>query len=481
MESNINQSVKESGVVCNKNTNSIPIILNGILSKSLEIDFKKTEFGKQKDGKLTRSDNIVIGVYEVSRLAKRHGLHLRTEHGQVYIFNGRYWIEVPAEYFMDFLGNAIIQMGVNVLQAKYHQFKADLLKQFLASSYLPISIEDEQIIKLNIQNGTLHITDGEVELKAHNPNDNMKYVLPFDYNLLADCPMFKKFLNEVLPDKSKQNVLAEYLGSIFIKNNVLKLEKMLLLYGSGSNGKSVVFEVLNALLGEENVSSYSLESLTLDTNGYYRAMIGKKLVNYASEISTKINVNVLKQLASGEPLDAREPYGKPFMVRDYAKMIFNANQLPERVENTEGFFRRFLIIHFDQTIPENKQDRQLAQKIIENELPGVLNWVLEGLQRLLTQKGFTHSLAVERALKQYKAESDSVFLWIFENDWSSSGGDYITLQQAFNYYREYCLASGYYYIDKTKFRKSLEAHNIRVKRLSVGFVVYLQKEINNEF
>ncbi len=480
MQSNLNQSVKESDVVQSKNTNSAKTSLKQLLLEIPRTNFKDTSLGEQKDGKLTRKDFIVIVIEELLELAKIHDWHLRTENGCISIYDGKKWAEIPSEEFMDFLGNVALKMGVDVLEAKYHRFKLDLLNQFVASSYLPISFEEEPTVKLNCQNDTLHITDGEVELKAHNPNDNMKYVLPFEYNPLADCPMFKQFLNEVLPDKSKQNVLAEYLGSIFIKNKVLKLEKMLLLYGGGSNGKSVVFEVLNALLGEENVSSYSLESLTLDTNGYYRAMIGKKLVNYASEISTKINVNVLKQLASGEPLDAREPYGKPFMVRDYAKLIFNANQLPDRVENTEGFFRRFLIIHFDQTIPESKQDRQLSQKIIENELPGVLNWILAGLNRLLAQKGFTHSLAVERALKKYKAESDSVYLWMFENDWSSSEGDYITLQQAFNYYREYCMASGYYYIDKTKFRKALESHNIRVKRLSVGFVVYLQKRINND-
>src|SRR5690606_41567228 len=62
-------------------------------------------------------------------------------------------------------------------------------------------------------------------------------------------------------DPERQRVLAEYLGFVFIKHgsNALKEEKALILYGTGANGKSVFFEVVNALLGTDNVSSYSLQ------------------------------------------------------------------------------------------------------------------------------------------------------------------------------------------------------------------------------
>ena len=71
---------------------------------------------------------------------------------------------------------------------------------------------------------------------------------------------------------------------------------------------------------------------------------------------------------------------------NYAKLIFNCDSLPSEVEQTLGFYRRWLIIYFDQIIPEKEQDKQLAKKIIESELSGVFNWVLEGLERLLEQK-----------------------------------------------------------------------------------------------
>lgn len=90
-----------------------------------------------------------------------------------------------------------------------------------------------------------------------------------------------EFLNEVLPEIAAQNVIAEYLTFVFVKK--IKFEKMLVLYGSGANGKSVMFEIVNALFGKENATSYSLEDLT--NSDYVRAKIADKLLNYASEIS----------------------------------------------------------------------------------------------------------------------------------------------------------------------------------------------------
>ena len=173
--------------------------------------------------------------------------------------------------------------------------------------------------------------------------------------------MFEAYLNKVLPGDEgvkKQMILAEYLGYLFIKTETLKLEQVLLLYGTGANGKSVFFDIVNALLGSENVSSYSLQNLTDDKCGYFRAMLANKLVNYTSEINGKLETAIFKQLVSGEPVEARLPYGEPFTLTNYAKLIFNCNELPKDVEQSTAYFRRFLIIPFDVTIPEAEQDKE---------------------------------------------------------------------------------------------------------------------------
>ena len=279
-----------------------------------------------------------------------------------------------------------------------------------------------------------------------------------------------------MPDINRQKILAEYLGYLFIKTSVLKLEKSLVLYGTGANGKSVFFEIVNALLGgTENVSNFSLQNLT-NENGYFRSMLANKLVNYASEINGKLETSIFKQLVSGEPVEARLPYGEPFTLTNYAKLIFNCNELPKDVEVNNAFFRRFLIIPFDVTIPENKQDKQLASKIINNELSGVFNWVLDGLKRLLQQKNFTQCDAVDNILNKYKRESNTVALFIDER-YSTNTDKFIPLSKLYSDFKSFCKDDNYIPVTKRNFSDRIRNLGILIERKNYGMAVNVERII----
>lgn len=248
----------------------------------------------------------------------------------------------------NFLGQAAERLGVEKITARYHPFRTHLYKQFITLAYLPSpNIPDDVLI--NLQNGTYEINAAGQRLREFRASDFLIYQLPFSYDESAQYPKWQGFLDRVLPDISRQKVLAEFFAYIFTTN--LKLEKTLMLFGTGANGKSVVFDVLTALLGRENISHYSLQSLTHE---YHRAGLVNKLLNYASEISSKVESDLFKKLSSGEPVEARLPYGKPFIMYRYAKLAFNANELPRDVEHYEAYFRRFQIIPFDVFIPEEE-------------------------------------------------------------------------------------------------------------------------------
>ena len=365
-------------------------------------------------------------------------------------------------------------MGVQKFTCKIHTFKDELFKQFLADAYLPTPKTNKKSVLINLQNGTFEIKPNKRELRAFNRNDFLTHQLPFEYEPEAAAPLFKKYLDEVLPDVDKQRVFAEFCGYIFIKPSVLKLEKMLILYGTGANGKSVFFEILNALLGTQNISNYSLQSLTND-NGYFRAKIGNKLVNYASEINGKLETDIFKQMASGEPLEARLPYGDPFILNEYAKLIFNCNDLPKDVEHTNAFFRRFLIIGFDVTIAEDKQDKELANKLINNELSGVFNWILQGLDRVLKQKNFSKCEAAENARSNYEKQSDSVKMFIEDFEYKSSI-EYTTISDLYGRYKGFCIEDGFRPVNKSNFMKRLRHFKILVERISIGNVAYISTD-----
>ena len=422
--------------------------------------------------KLNLKHYLVLSIENVLQFAEKNRWGLCKNHDFIYLYNGTFWAEIDKETFQKFLGEAAEQMGVAKFSARFYQFREQLFKQFLATAYLPTPESNKDTVLINLQNGTFEISPQGTKLRPFDRSDFITYQLPFEYNPQAKTPIFEAYLNRVLPDPQRQRVLAEYLGFVFIKHgsNILKEEKALILYGTGSNGKSVFFEVVNALLGAENVSSYSLQSLTND-NGYFRAKLANKLVNYASEINGNLEASIFKQLVSGEPVEARLPYGEPFTLRHYAKLIFNCNELPKDVEHTNAYFRRFLIIPFDVTIPEEEQDKNLHSKIIENELAGVFNWVLEGLDRLLKQKGFSPCDAARQAVEQYRIESNSVQMFLNENEYISSPTKYKPIKDLYFEYRAFCNESGMTPFKKGNFIKQLRALGVVVDNASQNQLV----------
>lgn len=125
-------------------------------------------------------------------------------------------------------------MSVPKFSAKYYKFRKDLYEQFLGTAYLEPNVISNNEVLINLANGTFEIGIENTRLRNFDRKDFLTYQLPFEYNPEIDAPLFKSYLNCVLPDLERQNVLAEYLGYDFIKNgcNGLKLEKALILFGT---------------------------------------------------------------------------------------------------------------------------------------------------------------------------------------------------------------------------------------------------------
>ena len=424
---------------------------------------------------------IIITVEQILDIAKKNRWGLCKNNNFIHLYNGAFWNVLDKEMFQKFLGEAGEKMGVEKFSARHYMFREHLFKQFLTSAYLPTPILNQDTVLINLLNGTYEIiSNGAKKLRKFQSSDFLTYQLPFEYDLGATASIFQNYLDRVLPDKSRQLVLAEYLGYIFIKNGgkTLKEEKALILYGSGANGKSVFFEVVNALLGTNNVGNYSLQNLT-NENGYYRACLANKLVNYASEMNGRLEASIFKQMVSGEPIEARLPYGEPFILTQYAKLIFNCNELPKEVEHSHAYFRRFLIIPFEETIPEEEQDKTLHLKIIENELSGVFNWVLDGLDRLLQNKKFSDCKAAQQAVESYKSQSDSVKQFLDEYEYISNLDGQIKIKELYTNYRFFCDSDGFRALSKPNFIKRLKACNVVVDKINIGNIARL-KQINEK-
>lgn len=447
-------------------------ILHQLLEQIKPVNFREIVYNENGNNvtntenlKLSNKHYIVESINKIGEIAKRNKWGLCVNNGFIYLYNGAYWKVIGEEEFKVFLGEAAEKMGVPKYDARLYDFRDKLLKQFYATQFLPRPEYNNDIVLINLKNGTFEIDLKGENIRPFDRTDFLTYQLPFEYDPNAKAPMFGKYLNRVLPDIESQKVLAEFIGYLFIRNGSkrAKLEKVLVLYGSGANGKSVFYEIIKAMLGRENVSSYSIEELT-DKSGYYRAEITNKILNYSSENSTKLGTDKFKGMASGEEISVRSPYGRPFNTNQYAKFIINCNELPKDVEQTKAFFRRFIIIPFNVTIPENEQDPNLHTKIIENELAGVFNWALEGLRRLLKQGGFTECKTVQDAVKQYKIESSSIQLFLEENGYTKSTTERKLFSELYTEYTNYCDENGFRKFSSINFSKQLRELGYSVER-----------------
>ena len=463
------QEKSESGVIEHDS------FLKALLEQLKPINFMERA-GLSDGEKLSKQHEIIISVEEVLDVAIKNKWAMSVSNGFVYYYNGAFWKQMTKKELEHFLGKAAEILGVDTYEARYFAFRVELVKQFLTSAFMPRPVRIQDEVLVNLLNGTFVITKDSVKLREFRKDDFLTYQLPFAYDEKVEAPLFQKYLSRVLPDTDQQKVLAEFMGYVFVKQKTLKLEKSLILYGGGANGKSVFFDIITSMFGPHNVSNFSLNSLT-NGNGYFRAKLDSKLLNYASEISPNMDSTLFKQMVSGEPIEARLPYGEPFVLEDYAKMVFNTNELPRDVEQNEAFFRRFLILHFSVTIPEGERNPSLANDIIEAELSGVFNWVLDGLKRLLEQRNFTASEAVKEMVRIYRQQSDSVQLFLGDMGYVKDVTKERALKVMYNEYRDYSRDNGYKAVSNRNFSERLKNQGFELTRKKNGNVVDAQKNV----
>lgn len=369
----------------------------------------------------------------------------------VKVYTGCHWEDIEPQQWKDFVSRCAEQCGLPESQRMDHRFMSQLTEGFaynLAENRKQRIPDGE--VWLNLRNGTLVVMiDGTVELREHRKEDLFTYTLDYVFDLMADCPLWHSFLDRVLPEAESQLVLREFIDYCLMNDH--RLEKMLLLYGGGLNGKSVTLEIIESLLGSMNVSYLSLSDLTTDE--VKRAGIEGKKLNISHESGKDVNPNVLKQLTSGERVLIKHLYVDPRETNNYGKFIAAFNQLP-KAENTFGFFRRLIILPYEVTIPKEEIDRQLTSKL-KAEISGILNWVLAALPELMKRGEFTTSEKCEKALDQYRLQSDNVRLFYNE---ICEPSDYTTeASEIYKAYKSYCLDSSLKAVGKQKFYDRLES------------------------
>jgi putative DNA primase/helicase len=296
--------------------------------------------------------------------------------------------------------------------------------------------------KMNFQNGVLDVKSGL--LTDHSTEYGFRSVLPCAYDPKATAPRFLQFMDEVtLSRQGLKDVVQEFLGYIFA-NGDCKHQKLLVLLGTGENGKSKLVDLIRALAGNDGFSSLSVKSMYSDQN---RALMEGKLVNIAEENSRDSfrDTEFIKNLASGGFISVKRLYAQPYEFQNKTKLVMLCNEAPTTADNTHGFYRRLILVPFDQIFSDQKgnKDPDILDKLL-TELPGIFNWIMEGYRRLEKNNKFTNPKESEQLLNKYKTDTNSILAWM--NDCIEFDDDtkrFVNRQELYNDYVQFCNMNGF--------------------------------------
>lgn len=253
----------------------------------------------------------------------------------------------------------------------------------------PLPLRRPHAVIIPVLNGYVHVIQNRIVLRQHDPSEGIQHLINCRYDPNAPTPlMFQRFLDRALPNPAVQGRVQEYIGYSILPD--ARFQRAQIWRGPGANGKGVLANIVQAI--HARVAAVQLNSL----DGFKLAsMIGASLI-YCDEAPQRgINEQMMKSLIAGESVPVDRKFRDPITVKIIGKWLILANHMPAITDQSAGFWRRFDIIPFDVIIPEHERVAGLAENIIAAELPGVLNWALEGLLRLLQRGHFDSVLPAE--------------------------------------------------------------------------------------
>jgi putative DNA primase/helicase len=260
---------------------------------------------------------------------------------------------------------------------------------------------------LNCQNGTLDLRSGE--LRAADPNDLITKMAPVDYDPDAECPAWLAFEDQICGgDRALVAFKAQAFG--YGLTGDVSEQVFFLHYGTGANGKSTELTAIRDVLGEDYAFHTPTETLLAQRYGSVpndvARLKGTRFVTAVeSEAGRRLAEALVKQLTGGDTITARFMRAEWFSFKPTHKIYLAANHKPEIRGTDYAMWRRVRLIPYETTIPLEKQDKHLGDKLAA-EATGILAWLVQGCLDWQRNKGLTPPQAVVKATESYRSEMD---------------------------------------------------------------------------
>ena len=308
----------------------------------------------------------------------RHSIIYFAENGQLLVYNNGVY-ETCGEIIIKGSLNRVFH-GCIKINGKSLLTKNDIteiIARVQVENAQPLNIIDDIGPYVNLENGYINLET--LELSEHTPDIPFMNKCPVRFVDGAECPEFMEFLDQSL-DKEYHPALKEWFGYNLWSDS--RAQKAMLFHGPKRTGKSTTIKVLEAMIGKNNCSHVSLQELA--TNKFKIANLFGKMANTYGDLpkAMVIETGQFKNLTGEDTIEGEQKFKNPFNFYNKAKMTYSANDIPMLKEADDAFYGRWLILPFVNSC-YGREDTSLTRRLTSpEELSGVLNMALEGLDRL---------------------------------------------------------------------------------------------------
>lgn len=342
---------------------------------------------------------------------------------------------------------ALVKDAVRTILAE--DFRAARLREVEAwCSTLPITIRSDPPPEhlLPVANGVLNIET--LELRPATREDGFTFRLPIRWNPEATCPAIAAFMAEVLKEDALY-LAGEVLGMCILPTG--RFRRAVMLLGGGGNGKSVFLQVVESLLGSNNVANIPLH--TLAENRFAVAGLFGKLANISADLDARPldRSDVFKTLTGNDPVSAEKKFHDQFSFTSFATLVYACNEWPVSRDQTHAYFSRWIALQFDQHFREDdgplepgerRADPRLREKLTtQEELEGLLVAAVRGARRLRERGGFKVPQSVRDAVADYRSWADTVIAFVDETV-TPAEAEMLTRSAVYRAYVDWCKANG---------------------------------------
>ncbi len=276
---------------------------------------------------------------------------------------------------------------------------------------VPIERFDADHWLLNCQNGTLNLRT--LEFKEARRDDLITRQAPVSYDPQSKCPRWQRFLKEISDGRDEMPGYLQRLAGHCLTGDTSE-QSFWILWGDGENGKGVYRDTIQSLLGSDR-DGYAVEAqpkffIRRDAPGIPSELAswkGARLVTAAEPPSgAPADESLIKSLTGQDMVRCRFLFKEYFSYRPTFKILVLANRPLSIHDSDHGVWRRLRLLPFTATFTGEARDKELRQKL-QDELPGILNWAIEGL-RQWQGAGLGMPAFLREATEGYRAEEDRI-------------------------------------------------------------------------